>query len=197
MFFNHCGRFGCNVPRRFRKWIIEHVQDVPSTALLFNMQANPVGPKGITPLHLAALQEGGATAALILLDHCPPEEWTHCLTLDGLSPSDFARKAGNHSLERDISARLAAATFPPSFRQDEITGGGGAEAAVAKFGTSPTTSGSSKESGFCLGTGRCAPGRSACDAECVPGPNTVSDSEAGGSDSECELFEGSDCFGQC
>ena len=152
------------------------------------MQVNPVGPKGITPLHLAALQNG--SAALTILEHCPLEEWTRSLTPDGFSPKDFARKAGNHNLVQRVSARIAAAipTPPGSIRLVESPGGGKTDAAVAKFGTSPTTSGSSKESGFCLEAGRFGARGPICHAECVPGPNTVSDSETGESDSECELW---------
>ena len=139
-------------------------------------------------MHLAALQ--GGNAALTLLEHCSQDEWTRTLTKDGFSPKDFARKAGNHSLVQRVSARITAAipTPPVSFRLAGSAGGGKSDAAVAKFGTSPTTSGSSKESGFCLEAGRFGSRSSLCKAECVPGPNTVSDSETGGSDSECELW---------
>lgn len=154
------------------------------------MQANPPGPKGITPLHLAALQPEGSIAALAILQHCPPEEWTHCLTDDGLSPSDFARKAGNHTFDQEMSARIAPSTVPKAFLRAESEGCGSADPEVAKFGTSPTTSGSSKESGFCLERelfGKAKAGARG-ENECVPGPNTVSDSETGGSDSDCELW---------
>lgn len=155
-----------------------------------HLQANPAGPKGITPLHLAALQEGGSRAAVALLGHCPLKEWTQTLTHDGLSPSDFAKKAGNHGIERDIMCWTAAATSPRSFPLLDSVEGGKEDQAVAKFGTSPATSGSSKESGFCIETGRFGLGRGlpAGDADYRPGPNTVSDSEAGGSDSETELW---------
>jgi hypothetical protein len=154
------------------------------------MQANPAGPKGVTPLHLAALHERGSCMAVALLDHCRMEEWTHTLTHDGLSPSDFAKKTGNHGMEREITDRTASATPPRSFRPLESVSGGRAYQAAVKFGTSPATSGSSKDSEFCLETGRFGPGRGlpACTTDFRPGPNTVSESEAGGSDSECELW---------
>jgi hypothetical protein len=125
--------------------------------------------------------------AVALLDHCRMEEWTHTLTHDGLSPSDLAKKTGNHGMEWEITTT---ATPPTSFPSLESVSGGRADQAAVKFGTSPATSGSSKDSEFCLETGRFGPGRglAACTTDFRPGPNTVSESEAGLSDSECELW---------
>ena len=71
------------------------------------MQANSAGPRGITPLHLAAIRENAGAFARLLTSYSSSGAWLDCKTDDGLSPSDFAEMAGNTELDAVMKAQLA------------------------------------------------------------------------------------------
>ena len=66
-------------------------------------QCDVAGPRGLTPLHLATLVQDpvvAARTALLLLNNCEPGvlAWKEAVTDDGLSPADFASRAGRLGL---------------------------------------------------------------------------------------------------
>lgn len=117
------------------------------------MQANPPGPKGITPLHLAALQKQGSGLPCLITAHCGLEAWLDCLTDDGTSPSEFARLAGNQALDDDVRAKIRQQRLQIEMREKESCQRQSHESrhrAISPIGWttafgSPTNSTSSKE----------------------------------------------------
>jgi hypothetical protein len=62
------------------------------------------GPRGISPLHLAALVDDGGTTALLLLDACElPSAFTESVTCDGVSPFHLAFQMGHWGLDRVLA----------------------------------------------------------------------------------------------
>lgn len=87
-------------------------------------QVEHPGPGGITPLHLAALQNDDGQAARLVAGYCGAEAWTASLTWDGLSPSDFSRRMGLHAIDQEI--RMLAAAEP------EMAAGSGDDSAEGR-----------------------------------------------------------------
>ena len=83
------------------------------------LRCDMAGPMGLTPLHLAALLPDAACArqmvALLLRGSAAgPAAWEALLTADGLSPADFARRAGHRDLAPPAAAAPSAQEAGPS-----------------------------------------------------------------------------------
>ena len=125
------------------------------------VQASLVGPKGITPLHLAAMSKSSTAPACLIASYCGASQWTVCTTHDGLTPSDFAVMAGNAALDAQMKACISPGRpqFCPSVCQP-IPGTSDTSDRHEKFALreqfgSPSNSSSSKDTAICVDFGRC------------------------------------------
>lgn len=116
-----------------------------------------VGEKGITPLHMAAISKSGAGSAHLLTSYGNASQWTSCITQDGLSPSDFARMAGNSALDAEMKALIRLQRCASDSQPIPVSSDSGRQ--LDKFNllekcSSPANSSSSKDTAICLDFGR-------------------------------------------
>lgn len=129
------------------------------------MQASLMGPKGITPLHLAAMSQKSTASAHLIASYCGASQWIECTTHDGLSPSDFAVMAGNVSLDAQMKAcicqsrpQLCPTDCQPIPGVSETGREHGGLDLLEKCG-SPANSSSSKDTAICVDFGRSGRGK--------------------------------------
>jgi len=108
----------------------------------YKWRADRSGPGGITPLHLAALQDD-AHILLALLDHAPAGAFTRLAAYDGITPFQLAFQMGHYTAD-SLVAVLADEKMLPELKQAPSSGSKGGSKAIKAEG----------EGGALAGTGR-------------------------------------------
>jgi hypothetical protein len=170
--------------------------DVVATALGWareagvSWRADAPGPRGLTPLHLAAVlpdPRAAAAVALLIVAACEPgaDAWASARTADGLSPADFAARLGRGELEAAL--RLGAAAPAPPLAApvapapSSCCGGGAAKGAPGGAATAPLSQPPTPRRCRCAGVCPCA-----CAAEgCASCASSDEGNCCGGGDGTC------------
>jgi hypothetical protein len=138
-------------------------------------RADAPGPRGLTPLHLAAVlpdPRAAAAVALLIVAACEPgaDAWASARTADGLSPADFAARLGRGELEAAL--RLGAAAPPPPLAApvapapSSCCGGGAAKGVPGGAATAPLSQPPTPQRCRCAGDCPCARAAEGC-ASCA------------------------------
>ena len=75
------------------------------------------GPRGLTPMHLAALSPAAAAISRLLAAKCAPgpAAWFWVTADDGLTPASFAERLGTPERNADMLQRAIVAGAPCEF----------------------------------------------------------------------------------